>query len=115
MLNHNLKKKPFTIITIHKGDINLLKKTIFSVDNQSNKPYRHLVISPDLKLSECKIFRKKYRSFILGQDNSIYNAMNIGLQKTKKNYVLFLNSGDCLVNKNITDYIYNLIKKQIHP
>ena len=102
LLDNNLKKKSFTIITIHKGDINLLKKTIFSVDKQSNKPYRHLVISADLKLSECKKFRKKYRSFILGQDNSIYNAMNIGLQKTKKNYVLFLNSGDCFVNNNVT-------------
>ena len=112
MLDNNLKKKSFTIITIHKGDINLLKKTIFSVDKQSNKPYRHLVISADLKLSECKKFRKKYRSFILGQDNSIYNAMNIGLQKTKKNYVLFLNSGDTFVNSKIIKAILDKLCKK---
>lgn len=115
MLNNNLKKNLFTIVTIHKGDIDLLKKTIFSVDNQNNKPYRHLVISADLKLSECKKFRKKYRSFILGQDNSIYNAMNIGLQKTKKNYVLFLNSGDTFANsKTIKAILDKLCKKKCY-
>ena len=115
LLNNNLKKKSFSIVTIHKGDINLLKKTIFSVDIQSNKPYRHLVISADLKLSESKKFRKKYRSFILGQDNSIYNAMNIGLQKIKKNYVLFLNSGDTFVNsKTIKAIVDKLCKKKCY-
>jgi hypothetical protein len=115
LLNNNLKKKSFSIVTIHKGDINLLKKTIFSVDIQSNKPYRHLVISTDLKLSESKKFRKKYRSFILGQDNSIYNAMNIGLRKIKKNYLLFLNSGDTFANsKTIKAILDKLCKKKCY-
>jgi hypothetical protein len=115
LLNNNLKKKSFSIVTIHKGDINLLKKTIFSVDIQSNKPYRHLVISADLKLSESKKFRKKYISYILGQDNSIYNAMNIGLRKIKKNYLLFLNSGDTFVNsKTIKAILDKLCKKKCY-
>ena len=95
-------KKPsninIAIVTIHKGDIEELFKTIISVDSQIKKPIKHIIIARDLNYKKINI-KKKYRTFVIGKDTSIYNAMNIGLEKTKKNFLLFLNSGDIFYNK----------------
>ena len=100
------------IVTIHKGKFTNLLKTIKSVDNQKKKPSKHIIIAKNLSHAQLKYINAKSRTLIHNKDKSIYNAMNIGLKITKKNHLLFLNSGDCLVNKNITEYIYNLIKKE---
>lgn len=102
----------FAIITIHKGKFTNLLKTIKSVDKQKKKLSKHIVIAKNLNYIQLKYIQAKSRTLIHNKDKSIYNAMNIGLKITKKNHLLFLNSGDCLVNKNITEYIYNLIKKE---
>ena len=65
---------PSPYLDLNLRAINLLKKKIFSVDNQSNKPYRHLVISADLKLSECKIFRKKLKKSITGNFSILFSC-----------------------------------------
>jgi hypothetical protein len=100
------------IITIHKGEYADLVKTVKSVDIQSKKPKKHLIIAKNLDITQIKKFKKKYRNFILNQDRSIYNAMNLGLKKTISNHVLFLNSGDCLISNKIISYILNSIKKE---
>lgn len=100
------------IVTIHKGKFTNLLKTVKSVDNQKKKPSKHIIIAKNLSYAQLKYINAKSRTLIHNKDKSIYNAMNIGLKITKKNHLLFLNSGDCLVNKNITEYIYNLIKKE---
>lgn len=100
------------IVTIHKGKFTNLLKTIKSVDNQKKKRFKHIIIAKNLSHTQLKYINAKSRTLIHNKDKSIYNAMNIGLKITKKNHLLFLNSGDCLVNKNITEYIYNLIKKE---
>ena len=65
------------IITIHKGEYADLVKTVKSVDIQSKKPKKHLIIAKNLDITQIKKFKKKYRNFILNQDRSIYNAMNL--------------------------------------
>jgi hypothetical protein len=100
------------IITIHKGKFANLLKTIKSVDIQKKKPSKHIIIARCLSNIQLKYINSKFKTLIHNKDKSIYNAMNIGLKITKKNHLLFLNSGDCFVNKNITEYIYNLIKKE---
>lgn len=100
------------IITIHKGKFANLLKTIKSVDIQKKPPSKHIIIARGLNNIQLKYINAKSRTLIHNKDKSIYNAMNIGLKITKKNHLLFLNSGDCFVNKNITEHIYNLIKKE---
>ena len=100
------------IITIHKGKFANLLKTIKSVDNQKKKPSKHIIIAKNLSYIQLKYINAKSRTLIHNKDKSIYNAMNIGLKITKTNHLLFLNSGDCFVNKNITEDIYNLIKNE---
>jgi len=98
-------KKNISIITIHKGAINNLKKTLNSIDNQKVKNFKNYVISPFLSKQEIKKFKQKYRIFIIGKDKSLYNAMNIGLKNTWSDYILFLNSGDHFYNNNASHLI----------
>ncbi len=104
------KKNYFSIITVHSGDLNQLKKTIVSIDRQSLKPDKHFIISPDKSINKISKFKKKFRFFILGKDKSIYNAMNIGLKKTKNDFIIFINSGDELHNNFVIKKIISKIK-----
>ena len=89
-----------SIVTINYDSLEELKKTIESVDNQKIKPYRHIIVSRKLKLHEVQIFKRKYRKFVLGKDNSLYNAMNIGKKYCINQSLIFLNSGDVFLIKN---------------
>ena len=80
-------KNEITIITIHS--LKRLIKTLDSIDNQKIKPYKNLVIIKKIKNFDFKKYKKKYRKFIIGKDTSLYNAMNIGIKHTKKQYIIF--------------------------
>lgn len=108
------KVSKIKIVTINYDNLNDLKKTIKSVDNQKTKPQKHIIISRKLKLNQLKKFKKSYRKFILGQDNSLYNAMNIGKKNSLNSPVIFLNSGDVFYNRYSIDLIqkyYQALKK----
>ena len=100
-----------SIITIHKGPTKDLIKTINSVANQNHIPFDHLIISPKIPVYFKDKYNKKYIKYIIGRDKSIYNAMNIGLNLTRKRSILFLNSGDVFFNKDCVKNIYEAIKK----
>jgi hypothetical protein len=104
-------KNNLSIVTVHKDEEEDLKKTCLSLDLQSIQPNLHLIIAKKLSKSFVKLFSKKNRKFIIGKDKSLFNAMNIGLRYTKKDYVLFLNSGDKFFSKNSTITILKNIKK----
>ena len=97
------------IVTVHKGAIKELIKTLKSIDNQILKPKFNIVVASDVFLYEIKLFKNKKRIFIINKDKSIYNAMNIALKhkKTRGHPLLFLNSGDVLFNRTT---IYNVNK-----
>lgn len=97
------------IITVHKGAIKDLIKTLKSIDNQILKPKLNIVVVSDVRLYEIKLFRNKKRIFIINKDKSIYNAMNIALvhKKIRGHPLLFLNSGDKLFSRTT---IYRLNK-----
>ncbi len=104
-------KNNLSIITVHKNEDEDLKKTCLSIDSQSKQPYLHLIIAKKINKNFVKLFSKKNRKFIIGKDKSLFNAMNIGLRYTKKNHVLFLNSGDKFFSKKSIMVILNNIKK----
>lgn len=95
-----------SIVTINYDSLEELKKTIESVDNQKIKPYRHIIVSKKLKLHQVQIFKRKYRKFVLGKDNSLYNAMNIGKKYCINQSLIFLNSGDVFFNKKSLNLLY---------
>lgn len=107
-------EKVFYIITIHKGELSELNKTLKSLPKQK-KNLQILIISPDYLLkNKIKKFTASLNcQFILGKDKSIYHAMNLGLKfilnKNLEAYVLYLNSGDILLNTRS----FEVVKKRI--
>ncbi|HNR20469.1 MAG TPA: glycosyltransferase family 2 protein [Bacteroidia bacterium] len=94
----------FSIITINRNNARGLLKTIGSVVEQSCTDFEYIVIdgastdnSPDI----IKGAENKIKYWVSEMDNGIYDAMNKGISKAKGKYLLFLNSGDCLVNNNV--------------
>jgi hypothetical protein len=93
-----------TIITVHKGPIDQLKKTLKSIDSQLLSCCHSIVVAKNLSKYQTINFQRKNRILIINKDKSIYNAMNIGLKQNsfKDKYLIFLNSGDQFLDKRIT-------------
>ncbi|MDD4992423.1 MAG: glycosyltransferase family 2 protein [Paludibacter sp.] len=102
-----------TIITINRNNASGLRKTIESVLNQSSMEFEYIIIdgaSTDDSLQIIQQFCKSTNhpvNFISELDTGIYNAMNKGIGMAKGEYVQFLNSGDILVSKDVTEKMLN--------
>ena len=92
-----------SIITINLNNQNGLKATIESVINQHWKNFEYIVIdgkSTDNSLQIIEQFRNQISQVICEKDSGIYNAMNKGLKVATGEFLLFLNSGDTLTDRN---------------
>ena len=107
-----------SIITINYNNINGLLKTIKSVISQTTKQFEWIIIDGDsTDGSKDLIFEyKDYISFFVSEpDNGIYNAMNKGIKASHGDYLLFLNSGDCLYEDNTINKVLSfLLGKDIY-
>lgn len=98
-----------SIITINRNNANGLDKTIQSVINQSYEDFEYIVIdgnSTDHSIDIIKKYNSNINYWVSETDKGIYNAMNKGIAKTNGNYVLFLNSGDYLVNNDVLKSVF---------
>jgi len=98
-----------SIITINLNNKEGLKKTIESVVNQIYNDIEFIVIdggSIDGSVEVIKEYSAKIACWVSRPDKGIYNAMNKGIIKAKGEYLLFLNSGDCLVNNGIISEVF---------
>lgn len=94
-----------------------IEKSIRSVTSQKFKNIEILVIN-DSSTDESyrkiqNISQNDYRikSINLSKNQGVSNARNIGIQKSKSDYILFLDADDTLIKGSLTKF-YNLIKKQ---
>lgn len=98
----------FSIITINKNNANGLEKTIQSVLEQTFRNFEYIVIDGD-STDKSKEILEKYKSIlniaISEPDNGIYNAMNKGALYAHGEYLLFLNSGDELYDKEVLETV----------
>ena len=104
-----------TIISVIKNDDKRFSKTLKSLDKiHGSELFEHIIIENindkiDLRFSnklkknsELKYFNDKKNS------NGIYGAMNIGVEKARGKYILFLNAGDTLfMKKKIIIHVLN--------
>ncbi|MBO7537952.1 MAG: glycosyltransferase [Prevotella sp.] len=107
-----------SIITINYNNKEGLRKTIESVVFQTSKDFEWIVIDGGSTDGSKEIIDEysNYMSYYISEpDDGIYNAMNKGIMVSKGDYLLFLNSGDSLSNKDtlIEAQLY-LVDKDIY-
>ena len=107
--------RKLSIITINLNNSAGLDKTMKSVLVQSFRDYEYIVIdggSTDGSVEIIKSFEKLYSNkteiiWLSETDKGIYNAMNKGIDLAHGEYLLFLNSGDSLVNPDILQTVFS--------
>jgi glycosyltransferase involved in cell wall biosynthesis len=90
-----------SIITINYNDAAGLERTIQSIVSQTYADFEYLVIdgnSTDGSKEVIKRYADKIAYTISEPDSGIYNAMNKGIAQAKGKYLLFINSGDELLD-----------------
>lgn len=100
-----------SIITINRNNAEGLRKTIESVVSQTYTDFEYIIIdgaSTDCSVDIIKEYADKITFWVSEPDNGIYNAMNKGILKAKGEYLLFLNSGDWLVDEDVVGDFCNL-------
>jgi len=107
-----------SIATINLNNSIGLNKTIQSVSTQTYNNIEYIIIdggSTDNSVDIIKNNLDIVSYWISEPDNGIYNAMNKALQIQRGEYIIFLNSGDFLINNNIIKRISKIIIEQNHP
>ncbi len=92
-----------SVITINFNNNDGLEKTLKSVSKQTFRDFEHIVIdggSNDGSRKTIERFSEGLSFWCSERDNGIYNAMNKGISKASGEYILFLNSGDFLYDKD---------------
>jgi glycosyltransferase involved in cell wall biosynthesis len=98
-----------SIITVNYNNASGLKKTIENVIKQVFENYEYIIIdggSTDKSLDVIRQYSQHINFWMSEPDDGIYNAMNKGIVRAKGDYLLMLNSGDCLVNDKILDIVF---------
>ncbi len=98
-----LSRRPVvSIVTVTLNALSALKATVDSVAAQEWDGIEHIVIdggSTDGTLDYLRSQSTRIAYWRCGPDHGIYDAMNAGLLLARGQYVLFLNSGDLLLNR----------------
>ena len=100
-----------SVITVNFNNSSGLRTTIESIIAQNFKDFEFLIIdggSTDGSIEVINQFEYKITYWVSEADRGIYHAMNKGIRKANGEYLLFLNSGDFLVNNNIITEIFSL-------
>lgn len=106
-----------SIITINYNDAIGLEKTILSVLNQTYSDFEYIVIdgnSTDGSKEVIQKYQNKINYWVSEPDKGIYNAMNKGINAATGDYLLFMNSGDVLIDdKKILTICAEKLKEDI--
>ena len=98
------------IITINKNNKKGLEETINSVVNQTLFDKVNFIIIDGNSSDGSKEIVEKYSNqlfhYVSEDDGGIYNAMNKGIRASVSPYLLFLNSGDHLIENNVLEKVF---------
>ena len=98
-----------SIGTIHKGPYKDLLMTIESVLLQNTPCDDYIVVASNLSIEQKNYVKLNVTKVFFDVDSSLYDAMNIGLKACQGSHVLFLNSGDVLIDFNVLSYCNNFV------
>ena len=107
-----------SIITVNFNNKIGLKKTIDSIQFQTDQNFEFIIIDGDSNDGSKDLLKKivfERKEIVSEPDKGIFNAMNKGVQLAHGEYILFLNSGDALADKDVIHNINqcNLLNKNI--
>lgn len=97
-------KPLLTIITVTYNAEVSIEQTILSIINQTFTDIEYLIIdgaSTDRTIDIINNYKDKIDLFISEPDLGIYDAMNKGIDLANGEWILFMNSGDRLVNDRV--------------
>jgi|ERR1035437_5401339 glycosyltransferase involved in cell wall biosynthesis len=100
-----------SIITVNLNNKNGLADTISSVISQTVSFFEFIIIdgaSTDGSLELINENQERISFWLSEPDYGIYHAMNKGIRAAKGEYLLFLNSGDFLVNRDVLNNVFNV-------
>jgi glycosyltransferase involved in cell wall biosynthesis len=103
----------FSIITINYNDKLGLQKTIESVINQTYTGIEFIVVDGDSSDGSKEVIEEystNVTQWVSEKDNGIYHAMNKGIKMATGDYLLFLNSGDILIDNEVVKTVSNEMK-----
>lgn len=89
----------YSIITINYNNKEGLSHTIESVISQNSKDFEYIIIdggSTDGSVDIIKQYANHISYWVSEKDMGVYNAMNKGVEQAHGDYLIFMNSGDCL-------------------
>ena len=98
-----------SIITINYKNAAGLQKTIDSVFSQTYREFEYIIIdggSKDGSKEIIEFHKDKLSYWVSEKDSGIYNAMNKGISKAEGEYLLFLNSGDFLIDEHSLSHFF---------
>ena len=106
-----------SIITVNLNNRIGLERTINSVVSQTFKDFEWIVIdggSTDGSKELITQYANHFAYWVSEPDKGIYNAMNKGIKVAKGEYLLFLNSGDWIIDERVAqDFIETSISADI--
>lgn len=115
-----------SIITINYNNAEDLRKTLASVASQTYADIEHIIVDGGSTDGSVEVIREYEQSiasrlsplasnlkWLSEPDSGIYNAMNKGIKMTNGEYLLFLNSGDCLVDEDVLSNVFQVAKDNI--
>lgn len=102
-----------SIITVNLNNVDGLRDTIKSVLSQSFDDYEYIIIdggSSDGSVELIKESSSEYPGivWISEKDTGVFNAMNKGITMSTGEYLLFLNSGDFLVDDEVLTHVFSV-------
>lgn len=105
-----------SIITICFNNLEELKSTCLSVDNQAVKPFQHIVIDgstgSDIRHFLEDTAQPAFRSWLCERDNGIADAFNKGIKRASGDIILLLNSGDLLYDETVLQKVTEIFAEK---
>ncbi|MGD0711792.1 MAG: glycosyltransferase family 2 protein [Bacteroidales bacterium] len=102
-----------SIITINLNNAKGLLKTMKSVVKQTFTNFEFIIIDGASTDSSIEIIQQfndstiQQFSWISEPDTGVFNAMNKGIRMAKGEYLLFLNSGDFLIDEKVLSNVFS--------
>ena len=109
-----MKKKDIliSVVLINFNNKLGLEKTLGSIKNQVASCFEIIYVdggSTDGSLDVANSYTNFFSVSLIGKDTGIYNAMNLGVKNSNGKYVVFLNSGDCLLGPDVLEIVSSKI------